>query len=89
MDAGGLFKEFWTDLSALAFNMDFGLFRRTPGADGLLFPNPGADKLQGDDTLTLFAFLGRILGTCVRTSRVSERPLTVLLCLILSRPIQS
>jgi hypothetical protein len=45
MDAGGLFKEFWTDLSALAFNMDFGLFRTT-ATDGTLYPNPSAEALQ-------------------------------------------
>jgi hypothetical protein len=60
VDAGGLFKEFWTDLSALAFNLDFGLFSTT--ADGVLYPNPQAEALQGREHLELFAFLGRILG---------------------------
>ncbi len=46
MDAGGLFKEFWTELAALAFNMDFGLFSLT--SEGLLYPNPNAQALQVD-----------------------------------------
>ena len=50
-----------TDLSALAFNMDFGLFRTTP-VEALLYPNPAAEALQGPDHVELFAFLGRILG---------------------------
>jgi ubiquitin-protein ligase E3 C len=31
IDAGGLFKEFWTDLSAIAFNPNYALFRVTEG----------------------------------------------------------
>lgn len=27
IDMGGLFKDFWTDLSALAFDINYGLFR--------------------------------------------------------------
>lgn len=27
IDMGGLFKDFWTDLSALAFDVNYGLFR--------------------------------------------------------------
>jgi hypothetical protein len=57
-----LFKEFWTDLSALAFNMDFGLFCITP-TGGMLYPSPAAAALQGErESLELFAFLGRVLG---------------------------
>ncbi len=35
LDAGGLFKEFWTDLSELSFNLDYALFRETEGKDNL------------------------------------------------------
>ena len=31
IDAGGLFKEFWTDLSAIAFDPNYALFRVTEG----------------------------------------------------------
>lgn len=31
VDAGGLFKEFWTDLSAIAFDPNYALFRTTEG----------------------------------------------------------
>jgi hypothetical protein len=27
IDTGGLFKEFWTDLSAVAFNQNYALFQ--------------------------------------------------------------
>ena len=36
IDAGGLFKELWTELSSKAFDPDFGLFRTSDGADKLL-----------------------------------------------------
>jgi len=63
IDAGGLFKEFWTDLSALAFNMDFGLFKTT--AEGFLYPNPASAIVQGPEHTDLFAFLGRVLGKAI------------------------
>ena len=31
IDAGGLFKEFWTDLSAIAFDPNYSLFCMTEG----------------------------------------------------------
>lgn len=31
IDAGGLFKEFWTDLCAIAFDPNYALFRVTNG----------------------------------------------------------
>ena len=31
VDAGGLFKEFWTDLCAIAFDPNYALFRVTEG----------------------------------------------------------
>jgi len=62
LDVGGLFKEFWTDLSALAFDPNYALFRITEGGDNCLYPNPSSEKAHGDDHLLLFGFLGRILG---------------------------
>ncbi|KDO27835.1 hypothetical protein SPRG_07108 [Saprolegnia parasitica CBS 223.65] len=59
IDAGGLFKEFWTDLSALAFDPNYGLFNVT--RDQLLYPSPHSETVHQSDTL-LFEFLGRILG---------------------------
>ena len=38
IDLGGLFKEFWNDLSAQTFDVNFGLFRTN--AESLLYPNP-------------------------------------------------
>ena len=66
IDAGGLFKEFWTELSAEAFSEDFGLFKRA-AHDGLLFPNPDSAFVHGEtDHLRLFHFLGRVLGKALR-----------------------
>lgn len=62
IDAGGLFKEFWTDLSAVAFNQNYALFRVTDGAGNCLYPNPSSGAAHGSDHVVLFAFLGRILG---------------------------
>ena len=62
LDVGGLFKEFWTDLSALAFDPNYALFRITEGGDNCLYPNPSSGKAHGDDHIVLFEFLGRILG---------------------------
>ena len=37
IDAGGLFKEFWTDLCAIAFNPNYALFRVTEGKTSVMF----------------------------------------------------
>ncbi|CAM9198671.1 unnamed protein product [Scytosiphon promiscuus] len=60
IDMGGLFKDFWTDLSALAFDINYGLFRVTK--EGLMYPNPSSGMVHGSEHLRLFEFLGRILG---------------------------
>jgi ubiquitin-protein ligase E3 C len=64
IDAGGLFKEFWLDLANLAFDLQYGLFLTT-STDQLLYPNPHAASshfTRESDPLTLFQFVGRILG---------------------------
>ncbi|CAI5739700.1 unnamed protein product [Peronospora farinosa] len=63
IDAGGLFKEFWLDLSTLAFDLQYGLFLTTH--DQLLYPNPNSASslfTRESDHLTMFQFVGRILG---------------------------
>ncbi|KAH8051631.1 ubiquitin-protein transferase [Aureococcus anophagefferens] len=50
IDAGGLFKEFWTELSGAAFSMDFGLFKTT-AHDGLLFRTRFAFALREGITI--------------------------------------
>jgi ubiquitin-protein ligase E3 C len=62
VDVGGLFKEFWTDISAIAFDPNYALFRITEGAGGCMYPNPGSWAAHGSDHIILFEFLGRILG---------------------------
>ena len=61
IDAGGLFKDFWTDLCAIAFDPNYALFAVTEGAGNCLFPSPLSQSVHGIDHLMLFAFLGRIL----------------------------
>lgn len=66
IDAGGLFKEFWTELSKECFAADFGLFRITTH-DGLLYPNPDSSVAHGErEALENFRFVGRVLGKALR-----------------------
>eukprot|EP00934_Nitzschia_sp_Nitz4_P006977 Nitzschia sp. Nitz4//scaffold196_size54656//16609//20632//NITZ4_006637-RA/size54656-snap-gene-0.31-mRNA-1//-1//CDS//3329540420//6967//frame0 len=60
IDAGGLFKEFWTDLCAIAFDPNYALFQVTN--ENCMYPNPSSKSAHGADHVTLFEFLGRILG---------------------------
>ena len=60
IDLGGLFKEFWNDLSAQTFDVNFGLFRTN--AESLLYPNPTSRTAHGNDHTTYFNFVGRVLG---------------------------
>eukprot|EP00804_Cyclotella_cryptica_P013242 CCRYP_007021-RA/>CCRYP_007021-RA protein AED:0.07 eAED:0.07 QI:1533/0.88/0.9/1/0.88/0.9/10/126/925 len=62
VDVGGLFKEFWTDLSNLAFDPNYALFRVTEAGSTSLYPNPSSKLAHGSDHIILFEFLGRILG---------------------------
>lgn len=74
IDAGGLFKEFWLDLSNLAFDLEYGLFLSTTG-DQLLYPNPFSASghfARESDHLTLFQFVGRILGKALYEGIVVE-----------------
>ncbi len=59
IDAGGLFKEFWTSLSKIAFNINYGLWALTE--DHLMYPSPTASLLH-NNSLELYEFLGRVLG---------------------------
>ena len=61
IDAGGLFKDFWTELSARVFDPSFGLFTET--SNKLTYPNPSAVKIYDEFEInSLYLFLGRILG---------------------------
>ncbi|KAL9181070.1 hypothetical protein ACHAXT_009875 [Thalassiosira profunda] len=60
VDVGGLFKEFWTDLSNLAFDPNYALFKTTQ--ESLMYPNPSSKMAHGSDSIVLFEFLGRIMG---------------------------
>ena len=61
IDAGGLFKDFWNDLSSRVFNPSFGLFSVT--SSQLLYPNHNAVSLYPREELDkLYFFVGRVLG---------------------------
>jgi len=62
IDAGGLFKDFWTSLSRIAFDMNYGLWALTE--DQLMYPSPESSVLHGND-LEMFEFLGRVLGKAI------------------------
>ena len=67
IDAGGLFKEFWTELSKRAFDEAFGFFSTTKH-DGLTVPEPrrGDAHMASGKRLELFRFVGRVLGKALR-----------------------
>lgn len=61
IDAGGLFKDFVTDLSGRIFDPSYGLFCTT--ASNLLYPNPSAGVLFDLHEMdAMYVFLGRVLG---------------------------
>ena len=72
IDVGGLFKDFWSDLSAQAFSPGYSLFASIEG--GSLYPSPIALKAHGEtDGVMLFTFLGRIVGKGEQVRSSKER----------------
>ncbi|CAB5374017.1 unnamed protein product [Rhizophagus irregularis] len=59
IDGGGLFKEFLTSLTRVAFDTNYGLFLSTK--EQLLYPNPHSYAKQ-ETQLEYYEFIGRILG---------------------------
>ncbi|CAG8703781.1 13370_t:CDS:10, partial [Dentiscutata erythropus] len=59
IDGGGLFKEFLTSLTRIAFDAEYGLFLSTN--EQLLYPNPHS-YARNETQLRYYEFLGRILG---------------------------
>ncbi|GES88691.1 HECT-domain-containing protein [Rhizophagus clarus] len=59
IDGGGLFKEFLTSLTRIAFDTNYGLFLSTK--EQLLYPNPHGYAKQ-ETQLEYYEFIGRILG---------------------------
>ncbi|CAG8517471.1 9293_t:CDS:10 [Acaulospora colombiana] len=68
IDGGGLFKEFLTSLTRIAFDTNYGLFLSTK--EQLLYPNPHGDASSVNSIfdmcletqLSYYEFIGRILG---------------------------
>jgi ubiquitin-protein ligase E3 C len=78
IDLGGLFKDFWTELSAAAFDPARGLFSATK--EGLLYPNPQSAALHGQrDHLQLFTFVGQVLG---KVSAVLVIAVVLIICML-------
>ena len=63
IDAGGLFKELWTELSNVAFNPNYGLWNVTP-VTNLMYPSSKAALIHSN-SIELYHFLGRILGKAI------------------------
>ena len=55
LDAGGLFKDLWTELSAVAFNPNYGLLKQTVKGE-YLYPNPASRMIHGDVHLSYVRF---------------------------------
>ncbi len=62
IDAGGVFKEFLSNLVERAFDANLGLFLRNPAAQ--LYPNPDSAHVVPADA-KLFEFVGSVLGKAV------------------------
>jgi ubiquitin-protein ligase E3 C len=70
VDAGGLFKELWTELCRVCFHPEYGLWAQTGtgagmgegSAGGDLYPNPSSALLTGLKDEESFYFLGKITG---------------------------
>lgn len=64
IDSGGLFKDFWTDLSSQVFNPSYGLFSTTSSQH--LFPNTTALNIYNErEVERMFSFLGLVLGKAI------------------------
>ncbi|WOL16420.1 E3 ubiquitin-protein ligase [Canna indica] len=59
IDGGGIFKDFMENIIQASFDVQYGLFKETPGH--LLYPNPGS-ALVHEQHLQFFRFLGTLLG---------------------------
>eukprot|EP01035_Chromulina_nebulosa_P020655 gene20655-26780_t len=64
IDLGGLFKDFLTDLSSKVFDPKLGLFLSINSSTDVvsMYPNPASEMLYGEDTYSLYFFLGQVLG---------------------------
>ncbi|KRX09600.1 HECT-domain-containing protein [Pseudocohnilembus persalinus] len=61
IDAGGIFKEFLTDLSKIVFDPNYGMFKLQEN-NQQLYPSPFSQQLLGSDHLNIFYFLGQVIG---------------------------
>eukprot|EP00300_Choanocystis_sp_HF-7_P028766 c34704_g1_i1.p1 GENE.c34704_g1_i1~~c34704_g1_i1.p1 ORF type:complete len:374 (+),score=61.05 c34704_g1_i1:124-1122(+) len=68
---GGVMKEYLSELGAIAFNPEMGLFAESP--DRLLYPNPASGQIVGRH-LETFELLGRILGKAMYEAILIDVP---------------
>ena len=61
IDMGGLFKDFWTDLSALAFDVNYGMFRQ---GTSLVIPAPCSTNFVFVCCMCWFVEEGGGRGSC-------------------------
>lgn len=55
VDIGGLFKEFWTDLCAIAFDPNYALFRVTEGAGNCMYVS-GRSNVFNEAVITILVY---------------------------------
>ncbi|KAI5104642.1 ubiquitin-protein ligase E3C, partial [Silurus meridionalis] len=72
IDGGGIFREFLSELLKSGFNPNQGFFRTTN--EGLLYPSPTAEMLNGKSFTRHYYFLGRILGKALYENMLVELP---------------
>eukprot|EP01059_Diplonema_ambulator_P035100 TRINITY_DN8159_c0_g1_i1.p1 TRINITY_DN8159_c0_g1~~TRINITY_DN8159_c0_g1_i1.p1 ORF type:complete len:935 (+),score=300.80 TRINITY_DN8159_c0_g1_i1:396-3200(+) len=72
----GVFKEFLSELSKVAFNPAHGLFLATEANE--MYPNPASNEehLYGEGYLERYRFLGRVLGKALYEGILIDLPLT-------------
>ncbi|GKV29513.1 hypothetical protein SLEP1_g38439 [Rubroshorea leprosula] len=59
IDEGGIFKDFMDNITRVAFDVQYGLFKET--ADHLLYPSPGSGMIH-DQHLQFYHILGTLLA---------------------------
>ncbi|XP_039127300.1 E3 ubiquitin-protein ligase UPL6-like [Dioscorea cayenensis subsp. rotundata] len=71
IDGGGIFKDFMENITHVAFDVQYGLFKET--SDHQLYPNPGSGLIH-EQHLQFFHFLGSLLGKAMYEGILVDLP---------------
>ncbi|GFE55165.1 HECT-domain (ubiquitin-transferase) domain-containing protein [Babesia ovis] len=77
IDGGGLFKEFLTQICSIIFNPAYGIFEESP-YDRSFAPSPNS-AMVNDQHLTIFTFVGKVVGKAMYEHILVEHVLSKLL----------